>query len=578
MTGTFRAKRREFHAEPDQVSNNFRFNPFGTGKMEKSITQLHSSSFHLIGSSMRSTCSIVALSALLFLVHSGNAENIQPSTAAAERGFMGYVIITTSDIIDASTELQNLVAQKTTEGFSVSFVTETVWGASTADERADNIRTWLKEHWEVDEIRYVLFIGNPDPLTGAVPMKLTYYDITVETASDRGIPTDFYYSELSGTWDVNGDGYFGDVNTDYGVGGGADQYGEIAVGRIPYYGIMEDLDHIIRKSIDYRNATDREWRKNALMAMTPTNEGNQAYPLGEAIKDSILIPGGRDYFRIYEPYNRYNDSTLQELYDLDPPVEHLGTTEAKVQEVWSASPFGYFIWWTHGTSTQSVGSIFRSSRAEALNDQFPTMVFQVSCSSAFPEDTNNLAYALLKNGAVAVAGPTRETNSYRGQTSFLNSTSNSGMGYTFTKYVIQDGMSVGDALLTVRANTTTKNWHPNKLTYSIYGCPDLKIDSEETTDVRHFTSISRTPAVEYFRYNPQSRQFTGNLKNLTGDCSVTLRVTDLAGRVIFRSTGMAISNGSVRFMLPSGMAVPQQTVIVSVSGGGRTVSSRVVIR
>jgi hypothetical protein len=55
-------------------------------------------------------------------------------------------------------------------------------------------------------------------------------------------------------------------------------------------------------------------------------------------------------------------------------------------------------------------------------------------------------------------------------------------------------------------------------------------------------------------------------------------VTDLAGRVIFRSTGMAISNGSVRFMLPSGMAVPQQTVIVSVSGGGRTVSNRVVIR
>ena len=168
MTGTFRAKRREFHAEPDQVSNNFRFNPFGTGKMEKSITQLHSSSFHLIGSSMRSTCSIVALSALLFLVHSGNAENIQPSTAAAERGFMGYVIITTSDIIDASSELQNLVAQKTTEGFSVSLVTETVWGASTADERADNIRTWLKEHWENDEIRYVLLIGNPDPLTGAV--------------------------------------------------------------------------------------------------------------------------------------------------------------------------------------------------------------------------------------------------------------------------------------------------------------------------------------------------------------------------------------------------------------------------
>lgn len=487
-----------------------------------------------------------------------------------------YVIITTRAIVDSSTELPNLVNQERDEGYRVALVTEDEWGASGADERAENIRAWLKEHYKADSIRYVLLIGNPDPLAGDVPMKLCYYDITVETFLDREIPTDFYYSELSGTWDANGDGYYGDVNTDYGVSGGADHHSEVSVGRIPYYGVMEDLDHIIRKSIDYRNETSREWRKNALLAMRPTHEKTTAYPLGEAIKDSILIPASWNYYRIYDRYNSYADAYLDELYDFSPPVDRLSATETNMQEAWAGTPFGFCIWWSHGSSPQSVIGIFRSNRAQYLDDRYPSMVFQVSCSSAFPEDTFNLAYALLRQGAVTVAGPTRETNSYIGQTSFKDSPSNSGMGYMYAYYMIHDKMSAGDALRTVRDSTSKNHWWPNILTYSVYGCPDLKLETEPTTlaqiDVPSLHSTRELVVIIDTEKGVCLVDGAGN----TDIENMILSFYDLSGRLVSRIDGARSAVHEASIPLPEVVRSSSQTMIACLQVGKRAVVQSMV--
>lgn len=70
----------------------------------------------------------------------------------------------------------------------------------------------------------MLLIGNPDPddpmysndVVGDIPMKQVWHRLAGErsgTAVNNGFfwgdATDWYYSDLSGDWDVNGDGFYG---------------------------------------------------------------------------------------------------------------------------------------------------------------------------------------------------------------------------------------------------------------------------------------------------------------------------------------------------------------------------------
>ena len=85
-----------------------------------------------------------------------------------------YVIITTSAIQAASSNLMDFVASKEARGFTVQVVTEGTWGGGTGDTAAENIRSWLQANYVSLNIKYVLLIGNPNPSTGDVPMKMCY--------------------------------------------------------------------------------------------------------------------------------------------------------------------------------------------------------------------------------------------------------------------------------------------------------------------------------------------------------------------------------------------------------------------
>ena len=98
--------------------------------------------------------------------------------------------------------------------------------------------------------------------------------------------SDFYYADLTGNWDLDGDGYYGewgnwgDPNADFGLGG-VDRCCDVLVGRIPCYKSqeyqfpycesVEYLDAILLKTIDYEVQTlvgqSIEWRRSALLPM-----------------------------------------------------------------------------------------------------------------------------------------------------------------------------------------------------------------------------------------------------------------------------------------------------------------------
>jgi|GEM_PF-4501472 len=88
---------------------------------------------------------------------------------------------------------------------------EDVAGAPAPGQRPEKVRKWLQDNYIPLGIVYVLLIGNPDPdnmaaddAVGDLPMKNTQLHLFAD------VPTDFYFAELTGDWDLDGDGYAGE--------------------------------------------------------------------------------------------------------------------------------------------------------------------------------------------------------------------------------------------------------------------------------------------------------------------------------------------------------------------------------
>lgn len=370
-----------------------------------------------------------------------------------------YVIITTSAIQSASTELADFVTSKEARGFTVQVVTEGTWGGGIGDTAADNIRTWLQNNYNALNIEYVLLIGNPNPSSGDVPMKMCYpqdYDTDYEQC-----PTDFYYAELTSNWSSDGDSRYGEYDDDF--SGDPPRGAEVTVGRIPYYGSITDLDHILSKIITYENtqAPDGSWRQKVLLPMKPSDASTPGYHLGEEIKSNTLSPKGWDYHRVYD-----------EDYGLSPPPETTPCNVTGVTNAWKGSQFGGIFWWTHGSST-SASSVMDLTHAATLDDNHPGFTFQCSCTNGHPETTNNLGYSLLKNGCVNTVSASRVSWYYKGQTSFDGTSTNSGMTYEYSKRLITEEMRAGNALNDLKLDIAPEHevmWM-NYLGFNVYGCP-----------------------------------------------------------------------------------------------------------
>ncbi|MDP4181670.1 MAG: hypothetical protein Q8942_11315 [Bacillota bacterium] len=59
-------------------------------------------------------------------------------------------------------------------------------------------------------------------------MKMTYpvrdLDSSGNVVNVRDIPTDYYFGNLTGNWDLNGDGIYGQFEKDFGRGGVDNNY------------------------------------------------------------------------------------------------------------------------------------------------------------------------------------------------------------------------------------------------------------------------------------------------------------------------------------------------------------------
>ena len=424
--------------------------------------------------------------ALSLVANAKDARSWYPGAAAPRKsgGISGevFVIMTTDAIFTDSTNLYGLVSHKRALGYVVHTVTETkVDGQSAAtgwnevagqspDGKADRMRKWLQNNYVSMGIKYVLLIGNPDPAANELPMKQLDYQAYV-------YPVDCYFSDLTGNWDIDGNGLFGNETNDVELAGGVDLDPEVYVGRIPVYPLdpewRGELRGIILKSIRYELETGIAWRRSGLLPESFSNIETDGGWLGHYAQENILSPKG------YGSHTLYEQGSVDPNYDsvFASDEELLGTATAKN---WMTHAYGMVLWWAHGWSRGAVvysgGDVFNSYQCPLLDNNRPAVVFMSSCSCGDPADDLNISCAMLRDGGIASVAAGQVSWFYSCQWSPAEAKGhNASMGYDFMRKVVVDEVSFGQALAEVKSEAD--GWWNNRYTFSLYGDPSLSISS-----------------------------------------------------------------------------------------------------
>ena len=418
-----------------------------------------------------------------------------------------YVIITTEDIKNNSTQLNNFIIQKN-KIFNTRIVTmkeiridlgqcilEEECAQLKGDPAAENIRSWLQQddRYLNLKIEYVLLIGDPHPDEGTVPMKTLWPKGNDESWGN--FPSDFYYADMNGNWNIDGDEFYGEgamlifngieYVLDHGdtIAGGIDLKYEFIVGRMPYYNEIKDLDNILEKTINYENSTDTTWRNNILLPMMTFTENNPGYNAGEIIKNDLDNYINK-YHRIYEYDYNLNPKAETILDGLDHQMgvnlndDHIFSVN-KTIEILSKEKFGVITWNTHGVKDRAF-NVMDVDNLENLNNQYPAFIFQGSCLNAYPEDNNNLSYALLKTKAINTIGATRISWGHDAFQTSLDNRFVQGFSYLYTVNLMKNKYSSGKSLFETKNNFSPKytelvNW----FVFNVYGDPSLKLNNSE---------------------------------------------------------------------------------------------------
>lgn len=418
-----------------------------------------------------------------------------------DSGDSGLAVITTESFASASEALADYMAVQEQRGLAPVLVTEADYDAVTGpvpDERPQRIRTWLQQHADELQLGYALLIGNPDPYHGDIPM------LPARPFSPDGwefceeTPTDAYYADLSGDWDLDGDGLYAEYKHDRGPGG-VDFLAELHVGRIPVYGDVEAADRLLQRAADYAvDRSDTGWRRRALFP------GAILFFRDRHEFGSEHMEGG-DVAEVMRPRFEEKDFEVVTLYEragLKPSVHDgdLPLTEEDFISAWDEG-HGLIYWFGHGSEDAAYRTVWaedpdgdanpsmwelastpfmQSIMFERLPHDRPALVFHGSCSNGTPENAANIAYTQLKSGAIAAYASTRVAT---GSTGFdwepsLDQADIFQVGY-FVTSKLRDGASTGAALGETLASMSDAyyegfGWH-TKLGVVLYGDPTLTL-------------------------------------------------------------------------------------------------------
>jgi hypothetical protein len=311
----------------------------------------------------------------------------------------------------------------------------------------------------------------------------------------QNLPTDFYYSDLDGNWDLNGNGLAGEYPGDAGDGG-YDFGPEVIVGRFPAHYDPNFLDAYLYLASAYDSATDLHGRNRVLLpgamvgfnGLSPGMENQDSGATLNVIGNHLADLDDKLVFtRMFEEEGFFK-STLPNDYALS--YEHLVNS--------FRYGHGLTIWFAHGYPTYTERMIWEDDadgngvceyteyNHKTMLDSFGTDAFfdaatqtflwQISCLNGYPELEYNLGAMMLYTNSVGSICATRSAFGEYTPGDTWKPDPATGASETLAYYWAEQmttGATVGEALAYVKATIPLDGWDdvypPSMYGYSLMG-------------------------------------------------------------------------------------------------------------
>ena len=364
-------------------------------------------------------------------------------------------------------------------------------------DNAEKIRNMIKSYYEKENIRWVLLAG--DAQEDLIPIRKTFNPDTKihannfpELGNQNYKPTDFYYADLTGSWDDDEDGNWGEApqnNTE-----GLDEISwipEVYVGRLPA-STSNELEIMINKTLQYEiNPNIGEWMTRMLLAGGISNYADPDDPDGE---DEARLT---EYIWKNYVLPEMNFTHLTRTYKFTPETPPLPNDKGSLTNFKNKFNEGYstVLFAGHGAYDQladSKGRVYSNSDASsASNYLMPSLIYADACTTApYDFNDNNLGEILIKkdqSGAIGFIGGLRGTWYFSEDPNFEKI--NRGNAKLFWKEFFQEkkfqqGRALYDSKVAyinseyIKSESSSMDLEyqrKNILTYNLLGDPELDV-------------------------------------------------------------------------------------------------------
>ncbi len=475
------------------------------------------------------------------------------------------IIVNDSSFVDSVTPLMNWKNEKGVKTIILSNYTE-----YDGRDKAEQIRNMIKDYYEKENIQWVLLAGDAEE--SLIPIRYVYNPDTVIMNEREAVgsstlkPTDYYYADLTGSWDSNNNSIWGE-STEY--TGDYDEVSwipEVYVGRLPADNAFE-LAVMVNKTLKYE--TDPflgNWMNRMLLAggvssyYRDANEPEDVIPPEDEARLTEYI---WENYVISEKIFTHLTKTTASFAPTDPPPPNLLS---------SLSPTSFIDEFNSGYSTvlfaghadpykltDDSGTTYYTSgeASSSSNVNMPSLFYADVCTAA-PYDVkdDSIGELLIKqnnSGAIGFIGGLRVTwyLDYDDNLEKLNR-GNAKLFWEafFQEKKFQQGRALYDSKVSYMnsnyfergAASMIQEWQrKNLFTYNLLGDPELDIYTKRPEKVSNYFNE------DLYEGQCVSFQIKDDLERIVPRARIHFRSSNGKYRTIY-----ADISGQVDFRLPPG--------------------------
>jgi hypothetical protein len=281
-------------------------------------------------------------------------------------------------------------------------------------DHPDKIRNLVMHYFNNEKIKWVLLAG--DATEDLIPIRYVYNPDTIEFSGDEynGYnnyykPSDFYYADLTGNWDEDNNGRWGESSkyNSHGIDE-IDWSPEVYVGRFPA-STAEELEIMVNKTIEYeKNPPIGNWMNQMLLAggISSYNPPEDETRLTTYIIDNYLQTGV-NYTHLCEYTSSYTPPDPKEGLSQTSFNTHFNEGYSTVFFAGHGDPYRLI----RNPNGANVYTHLYANVSSNLN--MSSLVYAFACTtSPYDQNDDNIGEILLKRksaGAVGYIGGMRIT-------------------------------------------------------------------------------------------------------------------------------------------------------------------------